>query len=398
MGDRKMRIAVSGLGAVSCLGPDVASLWNRLVEGHCGIRTLTRLDLDKHRIQHGGEVPPLPADCFADVADLAVRYILASADEALSQAGIDMDGRSRTALILGTNFGAMASTERFLTDFSDDGVLEQGALHQSPLEFAMKRLALGGPGAALSLSCASGNTAIGRAMELLRSGQCDAAVAIGYDAISDVVWAGLSALRAMTKDSLRPFDARRNGTIFAEGAGALVLETIEHAQARGAVPLAEVAGYGTSSNAFHMTHPDPGGEGMVRAMKAALADAGIAPDEMDHINAHATGTKPNDKLETAAIKAVFGSHASRIAINGIKSIIGHGMGAASALEAVATVKTLQEGVIPPTIGLEEADPDCDLDYVPLVAREQAVRVALNNAAGFGGCNASVIFKRWEGVS
>ncbi len=387
---------ISGMGAVCSLGYGVPVLWEGLIAGRCGIRPLARLRAQGHRITHGGEVPPLPGTgAPTKDVDLAVAYILRAAEEALAQAGIHGEARRGVALVLGSNFGAMASTEQFMADPIGGGALGAGPLFGAPLSVARKELGLGGVGAAVSLSCASGNAAIGYALDLLRTGQAEAALAVGYDAISEIVWAGLGALHAMTAGALLPFDSRRSGTIFSEGAGAVLLETLPHIRGRGAAPLAQVAGYGVSCNAFHMTHPDPGGEGMVRAMKAALCDAGVAPEEIGHINAHATGTIPNDKLETAAIKAVFGEHARRIAVNGIKSMIGHAMGAASALEAIATVMTLREGIVPPTIGLEEPDPECDLDCTALKAGHRDVRVALNNAAGFGGCNAAVIFRRWE---
>ena len=367
------------------------ALWEGLVSGRCGIGPMTRLDVARHRITHCGEVPTLPPDVWGDVEDLALRYLLAASSEALTQAGL-ADAGEDVALVVASNFAAMATTERLLAGKSGSVA---GALHNGPIETAAARLGMNGPKTALSLSCASGNAALGHAADLLRSGMADVALAVGYDAISEIVWSGLTALRAMSAHGLLPFDARRDGTIFGEGAGALALETATHAQARGARPLARFLGYGASNNAFHMTHPDAGGEGMIRAMRDALADAGVEPDAVDHINAHGTGTPSNDKLETAAIKAVFGAHARRIPISGVKSMIGHGMGAAGALEAVAVVKTLQDGRVPPTINLLEPDPDCDLDYVPLKAREADVRIALNNSAGFGGCNASVILQRWE---
>ena len=389
-------IVVTGMGAVSSLGYGVDTLWEALVNGRCGIGPLTRLDAARYRIGHCGEVPPMPDDTASDAPDLAIRYLVVAAEEALNQAGLQDEERRTTALVAASNFGPMQATERFLGP-PENGTWRTpgGVFHDEAVRLARQKLRLSGPGTAISLSCASGNAAIGYAADLLRAGQAEAVVAVGYDAVSEIVWAGLCALRAMSRKALLPFDSRRDGTIFSEGAGALVLEAESHATARGARPLARYLGCGTSSNAFHMTHPDPRGEGMVRAMRAALRDAGIGPEQVDHINAHATGTKPNDRLETAAIKAIFGEHASRIAVNGIKAMLGHAMGAAGALEAIAAVMTLREGIIPPTIGLEQPDPDCDLDAVPLKARRAEVRTALNNSAGFGGCNASVVLQRWE---
>ncbi|MCK4415499.1 MAG: beta-ketoacyl-[acyl-carrier-protein] synthase family protein, partial [Candidatus Eisenbacteria sp.] len=250
-----------------------------------------------------------------------------------------------------------------------------------------------GPVLTLSLSCASGNAAVASAADLLRSGRAEMALAAGYDAMSDLSWGGLCALRTMSEDKVRPFDRRRDGTIFSEGCGAIVLETLEHARKRGADVLAEVTGYATNNNAYHMTHPPKDGQGMTEAMRAALCNAGLAPESVDYINAHGTGTKLNDSSETAAIKAVFGEHAYRMPVTSNKSMVGHAMGAASALEAVASVLTLRDGIIPPTINLEEPDPECDLDYVPNESRKQQVQVVLNNASGIGGCNCAVIFRR-----
>lgn len=384
------QVVVSGIGAVSCLGHDAETLWAGLTAGRCGIRPLERLSTEGHRITHGGEVPPLP-DGAGGEGDLAVRYSVIAGEEALRRAGLEESARAGIELVTATNFGAMASTEAFMA--TPDDAPEEAVFLDAVCNLVAGQLKLNGGCTALSLSCASGNAAIGCAADRIRAGRAEAVLAIGYDAISPVVWAGLAALRAMTSNALRPFDARRDGTIFAEGAGALLLESAERAASRGMAPLVRFRGWGASSNAFHMTHPDPDGGGMVRAMRAALADAGLSPDEIDHVNAHATATKPNDTLETAAIKAVFGEHAPKLAINGIKSMIGHGMGAASAIEAIACVQALREGIVPPTIGLEEPDPECDLDYTPLTARRLDLRAALNNAAGFGGCNASVIFSR-----
>ena len=390
------RIVITGMGAVSCLGLGVPAMWDALVNGRCGIRPLKRLNASRHRIAHGGEAPALPDGTKYAGLDLATRYMLLAAEEAFAQAELSPESRDSTALVLGTNFGAMATTEAFLSGALSGELLECLPFADGPAMVVGKQLGLGGVRSTLSLSCASGNAAIGYAADLIRAGRAQAALAGGYDAICELVWAGLGALRAMSSKAVLPFDLRRDGTIFSEGAGALLLESERHALARGARPLAEFLGYATSSNAFHLTHPDPDGGGMARAMGDALGASGIAAEEVDHINAHATGTKPNDKLETAAIKTVFGAHAKRIPVNGVKSVLGHAMGAASALEAIATILTIRDGIVPPTVGLEQPDPECDLDCTPLKARRAAVRTALNNSAGVGGCNAAVIFRRWEG--
>ena len=394
MAEKGNRIVITGIGAVSCLGFGVASLWDGLINGRCGIRRLTRLDPEAFRIQHAGEVPLRQDDLPDPSGDLAVHFANAACVEALNQARIPPEDRKGAALVLASNFGEMATTERILAKLQDADFPTE-ALADGPTALVAERLGLGGPRASLSLSCASGNAAIGYAADLIRAGDAEVVVAGGYDAICEVVWAGLCSLRAMSAKAVRPFDRRRDGTIFAEGAGVVVLEEEGHALRRGAAPLAEFLGYTTTSNAFHMTHPDPDGGGMVRAMAGAISDARLTPDEIDHVNAHATGTPSNDKLETLAVKSVFGSHAGDLAINGIKSMLGHAMGAAGALEAIASIMTIREGVIPPTIGLDEPDPECDLDYTPLQAKRAEVRTVLNNSAGFGGCNASVVLRRWE---
>ncbi|MFH1516919.1 MAG: beta-ketoacyl-[acyl-carrier-protein] synthase family protein [Pseudomonadota bacterium] len=384
---------VSGMGAVSALGHNVPDMWEALIAGRCGIGPLTRLDPARHRIKHAAQVSPLPDEANDSPTDPAIRFALMAGNEALDQAGVSVEQRGDVALVLGTNFGAMSTTTQFLVNSSSASATQ--ALHDDAVRIVAEKLGLHGIRSALSLSCASGNAAIGYAADLIRSGRAKMVLAGGYDAISKVVWAGLCSLRAMSPHALRPFDRRRDGTIFGEGAGLLLLESAEHAHARSTEFFGEFLGYATSSNAFHMTHPDEHGEGMARAMRGALRDAEIDPTEVDHINAHGTGTPANDKLETAAIKTVFGKRAATLPINGIKSMLGHAMGAASALEAIATIMTIREGIIPPTIGLEEPDPECDLDYCALQARRAEVRVALNNSAGFGGCNAATIFARGE---
>jgi len=254
---------------------------------------------------------------------------------------------------------------------------------------------LKGPNYAVVSACATAAHAIGDAMRIIQREDADVMIAGGYDAITEFSRSGHSALHTMTTEKVRPFDKNRSQTIFSEGAGVLLLEEASHALARGAEILAEVAGHGFNNNAFHMTHPDGGGYGMLVAMRMALHDAGISPDEIDHINSHGTGTKLNDVAETQAIKSLLGKRAYDVPVNSIKSSIGHVMGAASAVEAVACVMTILEGVIPPTINYETPDPECDLNYVPNKALEKRVDCVLNNAAGIGGCNSAVIFRRWR---
>ena len=390
---QRRRVVITGMGAVCCLGADVKTFWDALVEGRYGIRPITRFDPEPHRIKHAGEVSGFALD--PNGGDPALQFLLPACRQALDQAeqaGGALD-RRRTGAVTASNFGAMETTAATVLTAEAPGA-SAVLVRQVPMEagagLVRSELGLNGPSAVLSLSCASGNAAIGYAVDLIRAGAADAAVACGFDALSELVWSGLGALRTMTPDLLRPFDRRRNGTIFSEGAGAVLVESAVAAQERGAEPLAEVLGHATNNNAFHLTHPDKEGAGLARAILAALADAGLAPECIDHVSAHGTGTKFNDSIETRAIKHALGDHARRIPVSSIKSMVGHAMGAASGLEAIAAVMTMRESVVPPTIHLEEPDPECDLDYVPNQAVEREVRFCLSNSAGIGGPNSVVV--------
>jgi 3-oxoacyl-(acyl-carrier-protein) synthase len=395
------------MGVVSPVGLNVADFWSALLRGESGIRPLTRFPTTDYAFSAGGEVrgfalPPPLAAAGAD-ADLATQFMLAAAAEALRQAGLPgTSDPAAGAVVVSTNFGGILAGERLLAhahgkgpatgrDFAEYGF-------QTCADRVARAWALAGPRVSLSLSCASGTAALGHAFDLVRSGRAAFAFAGGYDALSPFVWSGLSALRTMAKDAVRPFDRNRAGTIFSEGAGALIVEDAGHARRRGARPLCEVLGYGVNNNAFHMTAPAKEGAGSAQVMRAALADAGLAPAAVDHINAHGTGTKPNDVTESQAIQAVFGEHAARIPITSIKSTVGHMMGAAGSVEAIASVLTLREGVIPPTTNFRERDPECALDYVFNEKRAAAVTTVLSNSAGIGGCNAAVILRRVEGAA
>ena len=303
------------------------------------------------------------------------------------------------ALVLGTNFGAMDCGRRFFDSLAagspDTAEYFRGYRFSRPVEDVAAALGFKGVRCLVSLSCSSGNAALGRGAELIRSGEAEIALTGGFDSISELSWAGLVALRTMTDGLVRPFDRRRDGTIFSEGAAMLMLESLESARRRGAPILAEFLGCWMNNNAYHMAHPDKSGESIAKAMRLALDDALLPPDAVDHVNAHGTGTKYNDSVETLAIKNVFGPRAYKIPIVSIKSAIGHVLGAASAMEAVASVMTLREGVIPPTLNLEEPDPECDLDYVADGPRKSAVNVVLSNSSGIGGANCAVVLGRWQ---
>jgi 3-oxoacyl-[acyl-carrier-protein] synthase II len=393
-------IVVTGMGVVSPLGIGVPRVWEALCRGESAIGDITRFPVKDFAYSRGGEIHgfTLPADLAAPGAtvDPATQFMLAAAAEALREGGPDP---AETGLVLSSNFGGICSGENVMadllgkaaagpTDFSE-------SLFQSCADHVAGRWHLGGPRFMLSLSCASGTAAIGYGMDLIRHGHARAVLTGGYDALSRFAWSGLSALRTMTKDVVRPFDKNRAGTLFSEGAAALLLEDADSARQRGATIYAEVAGYGANNNAFHMTAPAKEGAGSAAVMRMALSDAGLNPEDIDHINAHGTGTKPNDVTETQAIKAVFGRHAGGMPITSIKSTAGHMMGAAGSLEAIASILSIRDGVIPPTTNYRDPDPECDLPCVVNVKKEGAIRTVLSNSAGIGGCNAAVIFRRAE---
>jgi 3-oxoacyl-[acyl-carrier-protein] synthase II len=385
------------MGVVSPIGSGVATFWDALCAGASGIRPITRFETENLLYNQGGEITELPElpDGF-DTADPALRFLAAAAREAVCDAGLQLlDDLSGVGTVLSTNFGCAGILERILAE----DPLEQDTDNAFP-DYGFQRAAdrvagcwnFGGPRAVLSLSCASGAAALGWGASLVRSGRARAVLTGGFDALSLFSWSGLSALRTMTRDKLRPFDARRNGTLFSEGAAVLVVEDLEHARSRGAEMHAEILGYATNNNAFHMTAPPKRGAGSAAVMRDALADAGVGPEDIDHVNAHGTGTKHNDVTETQAIKDVFGPHAAKIPVTSSKASTGHMMGAAGTIEAIATVLSLRTGVVPPTLNFQEADPECDLNYVFHEKQSHPIHTALSNSAGIGGCNAAVVLR------
>jgi len=400
-----MRLVVTGMGVISPVGNGVPAFWQALCDGKSGIHPIAGFDTKDLPYSRGGEVKDIPATrgmAFPGACDNGTRFMAAAAAEAAADAGLTSAPELHPdfGIVLGSNFGGTAPVER-LMGFTTGRLPRPGS--DSLTEFSFMRCAdyvallLGsrGPRVVLSLSCSSGTAALAHAASLIREGHAAWVLAGGYDSLSRFAFAGLSALRTMTKDEIRPFDKRREGTLFSEGAGAVILERLDHALARGARIHAEFLGGAMNNNAFHMTAPDKNGEGTAAVMRAAIEDAGIQPDAVDHVNAHGTGTKYNDVVETQAVKAVFGQRAGRIPINAIKSMTGHMMGAAGSVEAIASVMTIRDGVIPPTINYGEPDPECDLDYVPNVARKSPVQVVLSNSAGIGGNNAAVVFAAYQ---
>ncbi|HPD15593.1 MAG TPA: beta-ketoacyl-[acyl-carrier-protein] synthase family protein [Planctomycetota bacterium] len=392
------RLVITGLGAIAPNGNSVAEFWAGLCAGRDAVGPITHFDASPFRNTNGGEVRGF---AFADPeASRAKQYALAAIEQALADARLEGEELRSAGIVLATNFGGCEHGEKLLAaqtrgETPDPRWLAEFDFQAAAIA-AARRWGLRGPAATLSLSCASGVAAIGYAVDLIREGRCERAIAGGYDELALMSYSGLSALRAITPEIVRPFDKNRQGTIFSEGAGVILVEALDAARARGAAIHAEVLGHAMNNDAFHMTAPDTSGRGITAVMQGALDDAGVSPEDVQHVNAHGTGTPYNDKIETAAIKAVFNAHARRLVITANKSMIGHTCGAAGTLESIATIRTLQTGIVPPTIHYETPDPECDLDYVPNEARTCDVRVALCNAYGIGGTNSAIVLARWEG--
>ena len=393
----KSRIFLTGSGVVSPLGLDSATFWRLLIAGHSGIAPLQKIPIEGLRNARGGEVRGFNWNRYGDDGDCdeATQFAFAAASQAADEAGLSADERARAGLVLATNFGGAASWEA-CCDIAREGETDAETFAQFLPDHAMlytaRRWSSAAPRATLSNACSSGAHALGLAADWIALGHCQIAVAGGFDGLGISTLAGLSILRTITPDEIRPFDARRSGTIFGEGAAMVVLESESSMRARGARPLAEFVGWSVTNNAHHLTAPDKGGAGLARAMQGALDNAGIGAAQIDYINAHGTGTQYNDLAETQAIKTVFGARAYELAVSSIKAATSHTMGAAGALEAIACAHALRQGTLPPTLNLEQGDPECDLDYLPLQARARPIEWALTNSSGIGGNNASLILR------
>lgn len=394
------RVAITGLGAVTPIGSTVESFWSALLAGHNGCRRVTAFDLAGQRTEIGCEVPgfdharrPWPGP---HAGGRATALAAAAAAEALAQAGLAIDAPERVGVCIGTTMGEI----RILEEYLECEVRPRKGAAPSPLAdypcFVIAagvaaRFGLGGPNLMVPDACAAGNYALAVARDLILDGEADAMVVGGVDPYSRIAHTGFNRLLAVSPDLCRPFDARRHGIIPGEGAGILVLESERGARKRGAEILAFLLGCGLTNDAGHITNPDPSGAGLARAIAQALAESGIAPADVDWISAHGTGTPANDLAETRGIKRAFGDRARAVPVSSIKSMIGHTMGAASALEAVAAVMAIRTGAIPPTINYEHPDPGCDLDCVPNRFRRGEVRIVLSNSMAFGGNNACAVF-------
>ncbi len=415
MPEHRRRVVVTGMGVVSPIGIGLDAFWSALVEGRSGVGPITRFDASGLDCRIAAEVHDFEPERYMDRkearrTDRFAQFALAATAMALQDAGLDdkLPLGERAGAVIGSGIGGMETWET-----GHRSLLERGPGRVSPFTVPMMipnmaaglvsiRFGLKGPNRCTVSACASGADAIGDAFRIIQRGDADLMVAGGAEAaitpFSIAAFAAAKSLSTRNDDpprASRPFDRDRDGFVMGEGAGILVLESLEHARARGARIHAEIIGYGATGDAFHITQPAPEGRGAARAIKAALDDAGIGPEAVGYINAHGTSTEYNDWYETAAIKQVFGEHAWRIPISSTKSMTGHLLGAAGGVEAIACVLAIERGVIPPTINLEHPDPRCDLDYVPNAARPARVDVAISNSFGFGGHNAVLVFRRYE---
>ena len=415
------RVVVTGYGALSCVGNNVADFWDSLVNGRCGLGPVTRFDVSSYRTRIAGEIKNFDITqvmSFKDAKrmDLFCQYAVAAAAEAMSSAGLPADLRSEESTVDSTRVGVIVSSGIGGIDTLCTQMLalhERGPARVSPLLIPMMigdiasgnisiNIGAGGPNMGLQTACATGCHSIGESFWIIKRDDADVMICGGAEAsITPLGMAGFCSMKAMSQrndDPLhasRPFDLNRDGFVMSEGAGVLVLEELEHAKRRGATILAEVIGYGATGDGYHITSPAPDGDGGARAMNMALRHAGISPEDIDYINAHGTSTELNDKFETMAIKKVFGEHAHKVAVSSTKGTTGHALGAAGGLESIACIKAIETGIIPPTINYETPDPLCDLDITPNKAVKRDVRIALNTNLGFGGHNGVVIYKRYE---
>lgn len=412
----RRRVVITGLGAISVLGNSVEELWQGLTSGKSGIRRITQFDASDLPCQIAGEIPNFNPDDTMDRKEArriprSAQISHASAVQAVQDACLieQPPDPERFGVVYGTAIGGLERVDEGLETLRTKGLskvnpftVPSGIPNLSAFIIAREFQCLG-PNSTITTACATGTQVIGEAAELIRRGVAEVVITGGTEAlIRDFAIAGFCAMRALPVNfndhpeaASRPFDLAREGFIFSEGAATLVVESLEHALARKARIYAEIAGHASSADAYHMAAPEPGGLGPARAMRWALQDANLPPEAVDYINAHGSSTPLNDVTETKAIKMVFGEHAHKLAISSTKSMIGHAMGASGALEALACILAIRDGLLPPTINLENQDPECDLDYVPNVARQQTVNVTLSNSFGLGGQNACLVLKRYQ---
>ena len=408
-------VVITGLGAVTPIGNTAPAFWQALIAGRSGIAPITRFDASRLPTRIAGEIKNFNVEPFMETkearrADLFVQYAAAAAQEAIQDAGLDKTPpvADRAGAIVGTGIGGISTLEN-----QHRNMLEKGPTRISPFFIPMMianmasgfisiRWNLKGPNLATVSACSSGANAIGDALDVIRENKADVMVCGGAEAtLTELCFAGFCSMKAMStrneepERASRPFDRDRDGFVMGEGAGIVVLEEETHAKKRGARIYARLVGYGLTADAYHITAPDPEGDGAAGAMAAALEDGGLKPEDVSYINAHGTSTPLNDKTETAAVKTVFGAHARRLALGSTKSMTGHLLGAAGGIELVASVYAVREGILPPTINYEHPDPECDLDCVPNQARKATIHAALSNSLGFGGHNVTLAVRRFD---
>ncbi|MCY8202250.1 beta-ketoacyl-ACP synthase II [Bacillus sp. N12A5] len=410
----KKRVVVTGLGALSPLGNDVDTSWNNAINGVSGIGPITRVDAEEYPAKVAAELKDFNVEDYMDKKearkmDRFTQYAVVAAKMAVEDADLHITDEiaPRVGVWVGSGIGGLETLESQFEIF-----LTKGPRRVSPFFVPMMipdmatgqiSIALGAKGvnSCTVTACATGTNSIGDAFKVIQRGDADVMVTGGTEApLTRMSFAGFSANKALStnpdpKTASRPFDKNRDGFVMGEGAGIIVLEELEHALARGAKIYGEIVGYGSTGDAYHITAPAQDGEGGARAMQEAIKDAGIAPEDIDYINAHGTSTYYNDKYETMAIKTVFGEHAHKLAVSSTKSMTGHLLGAAGGIEAIFSILAIKEGVIPPTINIQTPDEECDLDYVPDEARRQDLNYVLSNSLGFGGHNATLIFKKYQ---
>jgi 3-oxoacyl-[acyl-carrier-protein] synthase II len=409
------RVVVTGMGLITSLGNDLASSWEAACQGKSGVSEITAYDTSKFRIHFGGEVKTFDPALYMDRKEIRrndpfEQFSIAVSKQALTQAGLQItdDVADDVGVYIGSGIGGLVTLHeqfRILHERGPDRIspffINMMIIDGAPGVVSIMTGARGPNWAAVSACATSANT-IGEAWETIRRGDAKVMIAGGAEkAITPIAMAAFDNMHALSRrnddpqGASRPFDATRDGFVMGEGAGVLLLEDLDFAKARGAHILAEMVGYGSTGDAYHVTEPAPGGVGLVRAIHRALQKAGLRPEQVDYINAHGTSTPYNDRTETQAIKTVFGEHAYHMLISSTKSMTGHTLGAAGAIESVFSVQAMVTGIVPPTINLHHPDPECDLDYVPNEARRATINVAMSNSMGFGGHNTCLVFKRYE---
>ena len=412
----KRRVVVTGYSMITALGNDAETSWERMTKGESGVGRITRFDTEGYTTKIAGEVKGFDPEKFIEKKEVKkmdqfIHYAVAASKMALDMSGLQINDANahKIGVWIGAGIGGLMTIEKY-----HSMLLEGGPKKISPFFIPMLLINLApgqvsimtgakGPNASTVSACSTGTNSIGDAYKIVARGDADAMIAGGAEStISPLCISGFNAMKALSTrndepaKASRPFDNQRDGFVVSEGAGILILEEMNSALERGAKIYAEIVGYGVSSDAYHLSTPDPEAKGAYYSMKNAIEDGGINPDDVDYVNAHGTSTYYNDLNETKAIKQLFGDKAYKLKISSIKSMIGHSLGAAGGIEAVATVLTVKTGIIPPTINLEERDEECDLDYVPNTAQKGDIKFAMSNSFGFGGTNATLVFKKWEG--